>query len=93
VTISLNVSQSGALTYTASTSGSSGNIAKSVINFGDGTIVNGNSASHTYKAVGTYFVTASVFDSAGASSVDVQQISAKPQSGGLTSSLPATIPP
>jgi hypothetical protein len=83
-TISLNVSQSAALSFTASTSGSSGNVSKSIIDFGDGTVVNGNSASHTYKTVGTYLITASVFDAAGASAVDVQQVSTKPSSGGVT---------
>jgi hypothetical protein len=81
--ISLNVSQSGALTFSASTSGS-GSVAKSVIDFGDGTVVNSASASHTYKGVGTYLITATIYDSAGASSVDAQPISAKPQSGGVT---------
>jgi PKD domain len=83
-TVSLNVSQNGALTYLASTSGSSGNIAKSVIDFGDGTVVNGASASHTYSTVGTYLITATVFDSAGASSVAVQRISAKAMPSGIT---------
>jgi hypothetical protein len=86
--ISLNVSPSGSLTYTASTSGSSGNVSKSVIDFGDGTVVNGVSASHTYKSVGRYLITASVYDSAGASSVDVKPISAKPSSGGVTITSP-----
>ena len=36
--VSLQVSQSGHLTYTASTSGSSGKIAKITINFGDGAV-------------------------------------------------------
>ena len=83
-TVSLNVSQTGGLTYIASTSGSSGNVAKSVIDFGDGTIVNGSSASHTYSAVGAYLITATVFDSAGASSVAVQRISAKALPRGIT---------
>jgi PKD domain len=82
--ILLNVSQTGDLTYSASTSGSSGSVAKSAIDFGDGTVVNGASASHTYSAVGTYLITATAYDSAGASSVAVQQISAKPASGGIT---------
>jgi PKD domain-containing protein len=82
--VSLNVSQSGDLTYTASTSGSSGSVAKSVIDFGDGTVANGASASHKYSAVGTYLITATVYDSAGASSVAVQQISAKAASNGVT---------
>ena len=81
--VSLNVSQTGRLTYNASTSGSAG-IAKSVIDFGDGTVVSGTSASHSYKSVGKYLITAYAYDSAGASSVAVQQISAKPSSGGVT---------
>jgi hypothetical protein len=88
--VSLNVSQSGALTYTASTSGSSGNVSKSVIDFGDGTVMTGASASHTYKAVGTYLITATVSDSAGASSVDVKQISVKPAASGINIASPGS---
>jgi PKD domain-containing protein len=88
--VSLNVSQSGGLTYTASTTGSSGNVAKSVIDFGDGTVVNGASASHTYSVIGTYLITATVYDSAGASSVTVHQISAKPSFSGITISSPGS---
>jgi hypothetical protein len=86
--ISLNVSQNNGLSFTASTSGSSGKVAKSVIDFGDGTVVNGASASHTYNAVGSYLITATVYDSMGASSVAVQQISAKPSAGGITIQSP-----
>jgi hypothetical protein len=82
--VSLNVSQTGEFTYSASTSGSSGSVAKSLIDFGDGTVVNGASASHTYSTVGKYLITATVYDSAGASSVAVQQISAKSQAPGIT---------
>lgn len=81
---SLDLSQGSGLTYTASTSQSSGNVAKSVIDFGDGTVVNGASASHTYAAVGSYLITATVSDSAGASSVAVQRISAKAAASGIT---------
>jgi hypothetical protein len=81
--IQLKVSQTGALTYTASTAGSSGNVARSQIDFGDGTVVSGASASHTYATVGSYLVTATVYDAAGASSVAAQQISVKPSSGGI----------
>ena len=81
----LKVSQTGALTVSASTAGSSGKIARSVIDFGDGTAaVSGASASHTYAAVGTYLITASVYDAAGASAIAVQQVSVKPSSGGIT---------
>jgi hypothetical protein len=86
--VSLNVSQNNGLSYTASTSVSSGKAAKSAIDFGDGTVVTGTSASHTYNAVGKYLITATVYDSAGASSVDVQQISAKPSGGGVNISSP-----
>jgi phage baseplate assembly protein gpV len=88
--VSLNVSPGGSLTYTASASLSSGNVGKSVIDFGDGTVVSGASASHTYKVVGTYLITATVYDSAGASSVDVKQISAKAPSSGVTIFSPAS---
>ena len=87
--IQLKISQSGPLTYTASTAGSSGNIARSQIDFGDGAQVSGTSASHTYATVGTYLITASVYDAAGGSAVAVQQISVKPSSGGITISMPS----
>jgi len=87
--IQLKVSQSGSLTYTASTTGSAGNIAKSQIDFGDGTVASATSASHTYAKVGTYLITAAVYDSAGASSVAAQQISAKPSSDGISILTPA----
>ena len=81
--IQLNLSQTGPLTYTASAAGSSRN-ARATIDFGDGTVASRASASHTYGAVGTYLIIATVYDSAGASSVAVQQISAKPSSGGIS---------
>ena len=86
-TVSLNISQTTGLSYTASTS-ATGKVAKSVIDFGDGTVVTSTSASHTYNAVGKYVITATVYDSAGASSVDVQQISAKTSGGGVNISSP-----
>lgn len=82
--IQLSVTQAGALTYTASTAGSTGSIARTQIDFGDGTVASGASATHTYKTVGTYLVTASVYDASGASAVAVQQVSVQPQSGGVT---------
>ena len=82
--VALNISQTGPLAYTASLGSSSSTVARSVIDFGDGTIANGLSASHTYKTVGTYVVTASAYDATGASTVVVQQLSVKPSSGGIT---------
>lgn len=86
--IQLTVSQTGPLTYTATTTGSTGGVTRAQINFGDGTVVSGASASHTYGSVGRYLITASVYDAAGASAVAVQQISAKPSSSGITISTP-----
>jgi len=57
------------VTVTASTAGSSdpdGTIASTSIDFGDGTVVSGASASHTYSAAGAYTVTATVTDNDGA---------------------------
>jgi hypothetical protein len=87
-TAALQVSQNNGLSYTASTAGSSGSVAKSEIDFGDGTVASGNSATHTYSAVGKYLITATVSDSSGASSVAVQQISAKPVAGGISIASP-----
>jgi hypothetical protein len=86
-TVSLNVSQTSGLTYSANAS-ASGSVAKSVIDFGDGTVVSGSSASHTYNAVGKYLVTATVYDATGASSVAVEAISAKPAASGVTIASP-----
>jgi PKD repeat protein len=58
------------LQVTASSAGSTAasSIASSVIDFGDGTVVSGTSAAHTYMTAGNYTVTAKVTDSLGASS-------------------------
>lgn len=90
--IQLNLAQTGSLTYTTSIAGSSGSLARLQIDFGDGAVVSGPSASHTYTAVGTYLITASAYDSAGASSVAVQRISVKPSSAASLSPPRATAP-
>jgi PKD domain len=87
--VSLNISQTGSLTYSAAAAASTGSIARSAIDFGDGTVVNESSASHTYAAVGTYLVTAYVYDAAGASSVAVQQISVKATTSGIAIITPS----
>ena len=65
---------------TASTAGSTGSIASTQINFGDGTIVNGATATHQYTAAGTYTVTATVMSSTGASSSASTSVAVSPQS-------------
>ncbi len=67
---------------TASAAGSTdtdGTIASTTINFGDGTVLSGASGTHQYTAAGTYTITATVADNAGASSSKSQSITVKPQ--------------
>ncbi|MFL6436210.1 MAG: alkaline phosphatase family protein [Terriglobales bacterium] len=74
IQLGVNPASGGApLTVTASTSGSSdpnsgGNIASSWIDFGDGTVVNATTATHTYNNPGHYTVLATVYDNLGRSS-------------------------
>jgi PKD repeat protein len=65
------------VTVSASTTGSSdpdGTIASTAIDFGDGTVVNGASASHSYSVPGNYTVKATVTDNLGASSIATQSV-------------------
>ena len=73
---------------TASAAGSTdsdGTIASTTINFGDGAVFSGASGTHQYTAAGTYTVTATVTDNAGASSSKSQSITVKPQFTTITS--------
>jgi PKD repeat protein len=59
------------VTVTASTAGSTdpdGTIVSTSINFGDGTVLNAASGTHTYSTAGTFTVTATVTDNGGLSS-------------------------
>jgi phage baseplate assembly protein gpV len=83
----LNVSLSGNLTVHASTAGSSdrdGSIARTTIDFGDGTRVQSATATHTYARAGRFIVTATVVDNAGASAVAVTRVEAKATAPGIT---------
>jgi PKD repeat protein len=83
----LNVSLTGELTVSASTAGSSdpdGSITHTSIDFGDGTVVQSASASHTYSAPGQFTVTATVVDNGGASGVAVERVEAKATAAGTT---------
>jgi len=88
----LNASLTADLTVTASTSGSSdpdGSITGSTIDFGDGTVMSGNNATHKYSNPGTFTVTATVVDNGGASSVAATRLDVKAQGPGVTIASPA----
>jgi PKD repeat protein len=61
-------------TVSATATALTGTISSSVINFGDGTVVSGTSASHTYKSVGKFTVTATVRNSQGVSASTTAQV-------------------
>lgn len=79
---------------TASTSGSSdpyGSIVASQIDFGDGTLVSASSATHQYKAAGTYTVKATITDNLGASASASMTVTVKPQYVVISSPAGGTI--
>ena len=90
------------LAVSASSTASSGSIASSTIDFGDGTVATGSTASHTYSAAGTYTVTATVKDSLGttatatttvtaaAAAPTALNVSASPATATVTSGQPGT---
>jgi PKD repeat protein len=76
----------GSVTASAANStDSDGTIASTVISFGDGSSATAVSASHQYKAAGTYTVKATVTDNMGASSSTISSIVVKPQFVTITS--------
>lgn len=83
----LSVSQPSDLTINASLS--AGSPASAAIDFGDGTVTNTASATHKYAAPGRYIVTATAFDSAGASAVAVTAVEAKATAPGVTIFAPS----
>jgi PKD repeat protein len=87
----INVSDSGNLTVTASTAGSTGNggISRVTIDFGDGAVVQSANATHTYASVGSFNVTATVFDAQGASSVAVTRVEARSAGPNVTIVTPS----
>jgi PKD repeat protein len=92
----LAVSPSNAVapaTVNASTSGSydpDGSIASTTIDFGDGTVVSGASATHVYSKAGLYIVKATVTDNVGGAATATQTITVNP---GTTSSGVTVIAP
>ena len=81
--ITIGVSEPADLTISASLA-SGASLASSTIDFGDGTVVNGPSATHKYTAPGRYIVTGVASDSAGASSVAVTAFEARATAPGVT---------
>ena len=91
-TASLAVTQTDVLMVRVSTEASSdpdGSVASSTLDFGDGTVVKGPTASHTYAGPGTYNITATVFDNSGSSAVAVARTSVKPAITGVSIFAPA----
>src|SRR5215469_13848327 len=83
----LNVSLSSDLTVMASTTQSSdpdGSIARTTIDFGDGFVAEGSTATHKYSTVGAFTVTATVVDNQGASALAVTRVEAKAAGPGVT---------
>jgi hypothetical protein len=88
----LNVSITGTLTVQASTMGSSdpdGNIRQTRIDFGDGAVLSGPVATHTYARVGDFTATATVVDNGGASAVAATRVEARAAGPGVTILSPA----
>jgi len=79
----------GPLTVAATAAGSDadGTVASTSINFGDGTVMNGTTGSHTYSASGTYTVTATVTDNDGAKATAASTVSVT--GAGVTLTRPA----
>jgi len=89
--VQMAVDGSQGLTVNVSTNGSSdpdGVVTGSQIDFGDGTVAPGPSATHTYQKVGAYEVTATVWDNLGAFGSSRTRITAKPSQQGITISSP-----
>ena len=67
-----------------------GSIGSASVDWGDGTISSGASASHTYAAAGTYNVVATVTDNYGASGTASQMVTVQAPYLAITSPLPGS---
>jgi PKD repeat protein len=96
VTASSSVAPATVTASAAASTDPDGYIARTTIDFGDGTVLSGVTASHTYSKAGSYTVTATVTDNDGASVQASTSISlaapaptAAPLSSGVSVSSPA----
>jgi PKD repeat protein len=81
------------LTITAKTSTSTdsdGTIASSKIDFGDGTVLSGPSATHTYQQFDKYTVRAYVYDNRGAMGTTSATMTVRPPTAGVFVTAPAS---
>src|SRR4051794_3874063 len=81
------------LSVTASTSTSTdsdGTIASSKIDFGDGTVLSGPTATHTYQQFDNFVVRAYVYDNRGVLSTTSKTVTAKPPTAGVAISEPVS---
>ena len=86
--VTLSLSEPADVTMNASLT-AAGSIASSSIDFGDGTVVNGPAAAHKYSTPGRYTITATAFDSVGASAVAVSAVEVKAIAPGVTIFTPS----
>jgi PKD repeat protein len=80
---SLSVAQAGDLAVHV-TLNTSGAVASTQIDFGDGTVVAGPTATHKYANAGEFVVTGTAVDKAGASAVAATRVEAKAAAPGVT---------
>ena len=87
----MSVQLAGPLTYKVSSTNATdpdGVTTGGAIDFGDGTVVAGRTATHTYGSVGSFVITGKVYDNVGASSVARQRVTAKQSNQGVTIASP-----
>src|SRR5205085_11237085 len=73
---------------TAASTSPNGSITSSTINFGDGIVVSGATATHVYSNPGTFMVTATVTDSVGATASASAAVTANAIPAAVTISQP-----
>ncbi len=91
-TLVTNVDTSGGMTVSVNLSGSTdpdGVVTGTQIDFGDGTVVTGPNATHTYQNIGEYRIRTTAWDNLGAFNSSERLITAKPSAQGITVTTPS----